>query len=132
MSQNLHPHQVMLNQFRHEFAQIFAQSVQGVYAYLDDPHWIGNERLAAMLGYASAAELHALTDRSSFLEACVVPASQQHVVETYQQTVGRLIGSHTSVTMLKKGGGAARFDIIFVPVSFQGTRLALHFLSPAN
>ncbi|MBI5877356.1 MAG: hypothetical protein HZB53_06880 [Chloroflexi bacterium] len=131
MAEHAHPHQVLLNQLRQEYAEIFTQSAQGVYVYMDDPHWIGNDRLAAMLGYASAQELHDATANSSFLDTLVAPESRQRVVENYQNVVNKKVGADIRVTMKKKDGATFQIKAIFVPIMYQGTLMALHFLSPA-
>jgi len=125
-----HPQAVLLQRVQQEFADIFSQTGQGVYIYLDDAHWISNQRLAALLGYASAEELVNVASSSSFLEAVVAADSQQPVVDAYRNAVDTKNGSTISVTLKKKGGAVIRTQIIFVPISYRGTILALHFITP--
>jgi hypothetical protein len=125
-----HPHALLLQQVQQEFADIFTQTGQGVYIYLDDAHWISNHRLVTLLGYASAEELVEVATSSSFLEAVVAADSQQPVVDAYRNAVDTKNGSTISVTLKKKGGAMIKTQIIFVPISFRGTILALHFITP--
>ena len=125
-----HPHALLLQQVQQESADIFTQTSQGIYIYLDDAHWISNHRLATLLGYASAEELVEVATSSSFLEAVVAADSQQPVVDAYRNAVDIKIGSTISATLKKRGGAMIRTQIIFVPISFRGTILALHFIRP--
>ncbi len=131
MKDNIHPQELLLNHLQNEFAEIFTQSSQGAYIYLDDPHWICNERLATLFGYASSHDLHAATASSTFLETLVAPESQQVVADTYWNTVNQKVGATARVTMKKKDGATLPMNVIFVPISYQGTVMALHFMSPA-
>jgi PAS domain-containing protein len=125
-----HPHEVLLQQIRQEFSEILAQSSQGIYIYQDDPHWICNERLASILGYASADELLKLAGGSPILDAIVAPESHQQVVQAYLGAVERKMASSISVTWKKKDGGTVISQTTFVPFSFKGNLLSIHFVTP--
>jgi PAS domain-containing protein len=127
-----HPHEVLLQQVREEFAAILTQSSQGIYIYLDDSHWICNDRLATLLGYTSAEELRKGSSRSSFLEAVIVTDSHQAVVDAYRKVVDAKAASSITVIWKKKGGGTLKTQTIFAPLSFRGTVLALHFITPSE
>ena len=124
-----HPHEVLLDKAKEEFAGIFETTAQGFYIYMDDPHWVCNERLATMLGYASAAELHGAASGSEFLDVAVVPESQDRVVEAYTDSVESKRASSVPVTWKKKDGGTLDTETIFVPISFRGTDLTIHFVT---
>jgi len=126
-----HPHEEILQQIREEFNEILGQTTQGVYFYLDDPHWICNERLASMLGYASAAELIKLASESSLLDALVTSDSRDEVVNTYMNTVEKKVAASTPVSWKTKSGGSIMTNVIFVPISFHGNFLTLHFVAPS-
>ena len=130
MTTGAHPHEVMLDQIKEEFADIFQHSNQGVYIYMDDPHWIRNDRLATMLGYASAAELHSLASASPFLDVTVAAESQERVVKAYMNSVNNKAASSITATWMKKGGGTVNTETIFVPISYGGTPLTIHFVTP--
>ena len=130
MTTGPHPHEVLLKQIREEFAEILSQTSQGVYIYQDDPHWICNDRFATMMGYASAAELVKVSSGSPFLDATVAPESQQHVVNAYMNAVKEKLASTIPVTWKKKGGGSMNTQVIFVPISYKGSPLTIHFVTP--
>ncbi len=130
MPTDQHPHEVLLQQIQQEFSGIFNQTSQGIYIYQDDPHWICNEKLAAMLGYASASELFKLTSGIPILEALVDPESQQRVEEGFTKAVNNNNASTVPVTWKKKGGKTIKTQTIFVPISFKGNLLTIHFVTP--
>jgi hypothetical protein len=125
-----HPHELLLQQIQQEYANILAHTSQGIYIYLDDPHWICNEKLATMLGYSSAGELSGLAKGSSILDVMVVAESQQRVVDAYMNAVNNKVASIVPVAWKKKGGAPVKTQTIFVPISFKGTVLTLHFVTP--
>ena len=97
---------------------------------MDDPHWICNDRLATMLGYASAAELHSVATASPFLDVTVLAENQERVIKAYMNSVNNKAASAIPVTWKKKGGATLKTETIFVPISYQGTALTIHFVSP--
>ena len=125
-----HPHEELINHVKEDFAEILAQSPQGISIYLDDPHWTCNDKLATMLGYASADELLKVTAKSSFLDALVAEDSLQRVPETYFKAVNDKIGSVIPLTWKKKGGGTLKTQVIFVPISVHGNLMVVHFVTP--
>ena len=125
-----HPHEEFLQEIQDEFADVLAQTSQGVYIYLDDPHWICNDRLATMLGYASADELRKASIGSPFLDTAVATESQQRVVDAYGSVVNAKVASSIPVTWKKKDGGTTKTQTIFAPISFKGTVLPIHFVTP--
>lgn len=130
MSTAGHPHEELLDQIKEEFSDLFQQTSQGVYIYMDDPHWICNDRLATMLGYASAAELHNLATASPFLDVTVPAESQERVIKAYMNSVNNKTASSIPVTWKKKGGATLKTETIFVPISYKGTALTIHFVGP--
>jgi hypothetical protein len=120
----------LLDQIKEEFSGILQNTSQGVYIYMDDPHWICNERLAIMLGYASAAEFHSLATASPFLNVALPADSQERVVQAYMNSVNNKVASSIPVTWKKKGGATLKTQTIFVPISYRGTALTIHFVTP--
>jgi hypothetical protein len=125
-----HPHEVLLQQIQQEFADILGETSQGIYIYQDDPHWICNDKRATILGYASARELMKLSSGSPILDAIVATDSHQRVVEAYLNAVNSKVATSIPVTWKKKGGGTVNTQTIFVPFSFKGNLLAIHFITP--
>jgi hypothetical protein len=130
MPPDAHPHEELLDQVRKEFAEILGQSSQGIYIYLDDPHWICNDQLATMLGYGSAKELKTSAG-SSFLDAAVASDSQELVVNTYMNGANKKLAAAIPVTWKTKSGGKFKSQVIFVPISYQGTGMSIHFVTAA-
>jgi PAS domain-containing protein len=124
-----HTHEALLEEVTREYADIFETTAQGFYIYLDDPHWVCNDRLATMLGYASPAELHSAANALEFLDVAVAQESQDRVVEAYTDSVDSKRASSIPVTWKKKGGGTLDTQTIFVPISFRGTALTIHFVT---
>jgi PAS domain-containing protein len=131
MAQAQHPHEQLLQEVQKEFAQILEGSSQGIYVYLDDPHWICNQRMASLLGYASPAEVITVTAHSPLLDALVAPASHNTVVDAYMKAVNDKLASVVSVIWKKKDGATFRSQTVFVPFSFKGTAMTIHFIAPS-
>ena len=130
MASTPHPHEVLLKQIQEEFGEILSQGSQGVYIYQDDPHWICNDRLATMLGYSSATEFHRLATQSPFLDVAIAAESQERVVGAYMDSAKKKLASTAPVTWKKKGGGTINTQVIFVPISYMGNPLTIHFVTP--
>lgn len=111
-----HPHDELLDQIKEEFPDILQHTSQGVYIPMDDPRWICNDRLATMIGCASAAELHSLASASPFLDVTVAAESQERVVKAYVNSVNDKVASSIPVTWKKKGGATLNTETIFVPI----------------
>ena len=132
MASTPHPHEVLLKQVQEEFGQILSQGNQGIYIYQDDPHWICNDRLATMLGYSSASEFHRLATQAPFLDVAIAGDSQGRVVDAYMNSSKNKVASTVPVTWKKKGGGTVNTQVIFVPISYMGNSLTIHFVTPAS
>jgi hypothetical protein len=125
-----HPHEVLLREISKEFSDILAQTTQGIYIYQDDPHWTCNDKFATMLGYASASELLKLSSGVPLLDAIVASGSHQSVIDGYMNATNRKVASSLPITWKKKGGETIKTQTMFVPISFKGNLLALHFVTP--
>ncbi len=125
-----HPHEVLLQEIGKEFADILLQTSQGIYIYQDDPHWLCNDKLASILGYASASELLKLSSGSPILDAIVAPESHQQVVQAYMSATERKVASSIPVVWKMKDGGKRKSQTIFVPFSYKGNLLTIHFVTP--
>jgi len=122
-------HKDALKLVREQLAEIFDESGQSVYIYLDETNKVCNERFATLLGYGSAAEWAAV--KEGFAEVFVSPRDRQVLVSAYQNAMSSLVGSTVSIRWRKKKGGEVGTTTILVPLVFQGHRMALHFISPA-
>ena len=124
-SQDRHPHQVLLDALRDEFADILDNSQQAIYAYLDNEHKICNARFAALIGYPSPKEYAATPDPM----VDVAENSVNPLVTAYQKAIEQKAGSSIEVTFKKKSGGTVKTNVILVPIAFQNELLALHFIA---
>jgi hypothetical protein len=117
----------VIKRVREQFSDIFDESEQSIYIYLDDINKVCNKRFASLLGYASPKEWAAV--KENFPEAFVSPKDRQTLISAYQKAVSGLVGSTVSVRWKKKGGGEAATTTILVPIVLEGHRMALHFIT---
>jgi len=127
MNEHLH-HEELIKGAYGQLKQIFDDSEQGIYLYLDDTHKICNEKLALMLGFKTAGEWAEITD--SFLDKLVVKKSQETLANAYEKAMEKMIGSTVKIELKKKSGEPIKTTVILVPVSYSGHLFALHFVSP--
>lgn len=122
-----HPHEELIKGIYGQLEQIFKESKQAIYVYLDDHHMIYNQRFASLLGYKSVEELSAVNE--PFVEAFVMEKSQEILISAYRNAMEDKIGSDIEVTLKTKKGESVQTKIILVPISYMGELLALHFIS---
>ena len=115
---------------RKQLADIFDESEQSVYVYLDDANKVCNERFASLLGYDSPKGWAAI--KENFPEAFVSPKYRKVLVSAYQNAMTSLVGSTLSINWKKENGGEVQTTTIFAPIIFDGHRMALHFISPSS
>jgi len=124
-----HDHKGVISKARKQLADVFEESEQSVYIYLDDVNKACNERFASLLGYGSPKEWASV--KENFPEAFVSPKHRRALVSAYQDAITSLVGSTISVNWKKKKGGEVATTTILVPVVVDGHRMALHFISPS-
>lgn len=122
-----HPHHEIINGVREQLREIFEESKQAIYVYLDDTHKVCNQRFASLLGYKSTEEWSAVD--KPFTEAFVKDESQEILVSTYRKAMEDKVGSNIEVLWKKKSGGWVKTSVIIVPISYKGELLALHFIT---
>lgn len=120
-------HEQLIRGVAKEYADILRNSEQGVYIYLDDTHKICNKKFALLLGYESAEQWAGVNE--SFPDAFVAAESQEILVDTYQSAMEKCTASEIKVTWKKKSVGTVKTTVILVPISHNGHRFALHFIS---
>lgn len=121
-------HEAIMKGVREQLADVFDESQQSVYVYLDDSNKACNKRFASLLGYASPTEW-AKVDQS-FPEAFVHPKDRRTLVKAYEEAMNKMVGSTISIKWKEKGGGEVPATTILVPIVYEGHRLALHFITP--
>lgn len=124
-----HDHEALINGFYEEQEEIFEESDQAVYAFLDDDSRVCNQKFAEKLGYASSDEWMNVDVKGSFPDAFVESKSQKTLVTAYQRAMEQKVGSTVPVTWKKKSGGTVNSMVTLVPVAYDGHVLALHFIS---
>jgi hypothetical protein len=122
-------HGEVIKRVREQLSDIFDESEQSVYVYLDDINKACNKRFASLLGYASPKEWAAV--KENFPEAFVSPKDRGTLISAYQRAVTSLVGSTVPIRWKKKGGGEVPTTTIMVPIVSEGHRMALHFVSPS-
>jgi PAS domain S-box-containing protein len=120
-------HQEIINGIIQQFKEIFEESLQAIYIYLDDSHKICNQRFASLLGYKSIEEWSAIDE--PFTEAFVTDDSKETLVSTYGKAMEDKIGSNIEISWKKKSGESVKTSVIIVPISYKGELLALHFIT---
>ena len=120
-------HENILKEIYGQLKDIFDSSEQAMYLYLDDEHKVCNQRFASMLDYESADKWAAVKD--NFPEAFVAEQSQETLVNTFREAMEKGIGSSIKVKWKKKSQGSVESNVILVPISYKGYRMALHFIS---
>ena len=117
----------VLSRVVEQFHEVLEGSSQPMYVFLDEQHKVCNQRLAALLGYASPAEWD---QPGSFTEQYVDPGSRAALVSTYRRAMEEKAGSSVAVTWITKNGAPVPTNVILVPIAYEGELLALHFLTP--
>ena len=107
---------------------LFAESEQPMYVFLDDHMKACNPRFAKLLGYKDPSEFTALGNvPASF----VADDSIDTVIQAFQDAVGKGVASDVAVSWRSKAGKPVKTRTIFVPFDHEGHRMALHFVRPA-
>jgi hypothetical protein len=108
---------------------LYGESHQAMYLYLDDHNKSCNERFASLLGYGTPEAWAAV--HTSFPLAFVAPASQERLVDAYQDAINDGVASRTPITWKRKDGKTVDTNVILVPLDVEGHRVALHFIDQA-
>ena len=125
MSSNTH-HEGLVNGFYNQLKQIFDESPQAIYLYLDDNHKVCNKNFASLLGYTSPEEWAKIENP---LEENVDKSSQDAVVSAYFNASEKMIGSQMDVRLRTTTGNVLDASVIVVPVAYMNHMFALYILS---
>ena len=125
MSEQSH-HEDIVNRFHGQLKQIFDDSPQAIYLYLDDNHKVCNKKFASLLGYGSPEEWAEIENP---LEENVAKESQDAVVSAYFDASEKMIASQMDVKMKTTSGSILEASVIVVPVAYQNHMFALYFIS---
>ena len=105
---------------------VFESSPDGVYVWLDEEHWICNERFAELLGYGSAEELN---DTPYLLQRWVHEDDQELVSWSYWNRV-QPMAFPTTIRFRgkRKDGSMVLVETDMIPLSYGGHTFAYHFV----
>ena len=125
-----HHHEELILEIKEELKDIFENSSQGIYLYLDDIHKACNKKYASMLGFNTPKEWEDIPE--DVVGKTVVEKSQEGLISAYQRAMENLAGSAIEVIWKNKNGGEVATKVILVPITFKGHIFALHFVSEQN
>ena len=119
-------HDVATKELAEHLAPIFESSPDGVYVWLDEQHWVCNERFAQLFGYEGA---DALRDTPSLLQRIVHEDDQQLFSWLYWN---RVQAHAFPVTLrfrgVRKDGTVVDAESDMIPLTFGGHTFAYHFV----
>jgi PAS domain S-box-containing protein len=119
-------HEVATQELAEHLRPIFESSPDGVYVWLDERHWICNERFARMFGYDSPDELN---DTLYLLQRIVHEEDQEQFSWAYWNRVQAL--SFPTVIRfrgVRKDGSVVQAESDMIPLPFGGHTFAYHFV----
>jgi PAS domain S-box-containing protein len=119
-------HERVTEELAEHLRPVFESSPDGVYIWLDEEHWICNERFTELFGYESADELK---DTPHLLQRLVHEDDQGIVSWNYWnrvQTLSFPVTFRFRGTM--KDGSECRVETEMIPLTFGGHTFAYHFI----
>jgi PAS domain S-box-containing protein len=97
-----------------------------MYVWLDEEHWVCNQRFADLLGYDSPDELN---DTPNFLQRMVHADDQQHFSWNYWNRVQALVSPTTfRFRGIRKDGSTFQAETDMIPLTYGGHTFAYHFV----
>jgi PAS domain S-box-containing protein len=119
-------HEVATKELAEHLRPLFDTSPDGVYVWLDEEHWVCNQRFADLLGYDSPDELN---DTPSFLQRMVHEDDQQHFSWNYWNRVQALAFPTTfRFRGTRKDGSTFQAETDMIPFTYGGHTFAYHFV----
>jgi PAS domain S-box-containing protein len=120
------PHDIATKELAEHLAPVFEGSPDGVYVWLDEEHWICNERFAELFGYDSAAEL----SNTPYLLQRLVHDDDQ---EIFSWNFWNRVRTHAfPVTFrfhgVRKDGSICQVETDMIPLAYGGHTFAYHFV----
>lgn len=126
MSSEQKHHKDLVDGFYKQLKQIFDESEQAIYLYLDDNHKVCNEKFASLLGYSSP---EAWAKIENPLEENVDKRSQDAVISAYYDATDKMLGSQIDVKLKTTSRSVFDASVIVVPVAYMNHMFALYFIS---
>jgi len=119
-------HEVATKELAEHLEPLFASSPDGMYVWLDEEHWICNQRFAELLGYDSPDELN---DTPNFLQRMVHEDDQQHFSWNYWNRVqARTFPTTFRFRGKRKDGSTFDAETDMIPLTHGGHTFAYHFV----
>lgn len=119
-------HDVATKELAEHLRPVFESSPDGVYIWLDEGHWICNQRFAELFGYEGPEELN---DTPHLLQRIVAEDDQQLFSWHYWNRVQSLAFPVTfRFTGVRKDGSTCAVETDMIPLTFGGHTFAYHFV----
>ena len=119
-------HEVATRELAEHLRPIFESSPDGVYVWLDEEHWICNQRFAELLGYDSPGELN---DTPHLLQRWIHEEDQGQFSWAYWNRVQtRSFPTTLRFRGKRKDGSEVPFETEMIPLTFGGHTFAYHFV----
>jgi PAS domain S-box-containing protein len=119
-------HDVATKELAEHLRPLFDSSPDGMYVWLDEEHWICNQRFADLLGYDSPDELN---DTPHLLQRWVYEDDQQQFSWSYWNRVQTLSFPTTfRFRGKRKDGSEVQFETDMIPLTYGGHTFAYHFV----
>jgi PAS domain S-box-containing protein len=119
-------HEVATKELAEHLQPLFDASPDGMYVWLDEEHWVCNQRFADLLGYDSPDELN---DTPNFLQRMVHADDQQHFSWNYWNRVQALVFPTTfRFRGTRKDGSTFQAETDMIPLTYGGHTFAYHFV----
>jgi hypothetical protein len=119
-------HEELVEGVSKQFKMILDKSPQAVYIYLDDAHKACNQKMAELVGMASAKEWMA----AEAPLADVVEEDQPAVIAAYENASEKMMAGHLPVRFKNsRTGKTEKTDMVIVPMAYEGHIFTMHFLS---
>jgi PAS domain S-box-containing protein len=123
-------HDVATKELAEQLRPVFVSSPDGVYVWLDEEHWICNERFAELFGYGSADDLN---DTPRLLQRIVYEDDQQLFSWSYWNRVQPLAFPTTlRFRGVRNDGSMFQAETDMIPLSYGGHTFAYHFVRAAG
>ena len=119
------PHEEVTDQLVEHLRPVFDGSPDGVYVWLDETHWVCNQRFAEIFGYGAPSELN---NTPHLLQRIVDEEDQGAVSYNYWNRVQPLAFPVTfRFRGVRADGGSVLVETDMIPLTFGGHTFAYHF-----
>ncbi len=129
-TEHQHQHDQLISEIADHFEPVLEDSPDGVYLWLDEKNVICNDKLAKLLGYATAEDCSANLALESFI---ATDSDREKFVKMYEDHVANLSRPVTfRFTAMRTDGSTFAAETDMIPVSYAGHVVAYHFVRKAK